>query len=61
MALSIHRSVDSLVQFPHRGRPGRRLNTRELVIPDLPLLAIYRVREDVIEIIRILHGAQNWP
>jgi plasmid stabilization system protein ParE len=26
-----------------------------------PFLAIYRVRKDVIEIARILHGAQKWP
>jgi toxin ParE1/3/4 len=37
------------------------MNTRELVFPDLPFLAVYRVREDVIEINRILHGAQKWP
>ncbi|HMD86946.1 MAG TPA: type II toxin-antitoxin system RelE/ParE family toxin [Terriglobia bacterium] len=47
VALTIHRSVDSLAQFPYRGRPGRSLNTRELVFPDLPLLAVYRVREVV--------------
>jgi len=61
VALTIYESVDLLVRFPHRGRPGRGLNTRELVFPDLPFLAIYRIREDVIEIVRILHGAQNWP
>jgi hypothetical protein len=27
----------------------------------LPFLAIYRVQEDVVEINRILHGAQKWP
>jgi plasmid stabilization system protein ParE len=61
VALAIFQGVDSLSQFPQRGRPGRKLKTRELVFPDLPLLAVYRIREDVIEIIRILHGAQDWP
>jgi addiction module RelE/StbE family toxin len=61
VALTIHDRVSSLTRFPELGRPGRRLNTRELVIPGLPFLAIYRVRGDVIEIVRILHGAQNWP
>jgi toxin ParE1/3/4 len=61
VALRIYEGVDSLMQFPHRGRPGRKVNTRELVFPDLPFLAVYRVREDVIEINRILHGAQKWP
>jgi toxin ParE1/3/4 len=61
VALTIYESVGSLAQFPERSRPGRRLNTRELVFPHLPLLAVYRIREDVIEILRILHGTQNWP
>jgi plasmid stabilization system protein ParE len=61
VALTIYQGVGSLAQFPHRGRPGRKLNTRELVFPGLPFLAVYRRREDVIEINRILHGAQNWP
>jgi plasmid stabilization system protein ParE len=26
----------------------------------LPYLAVYRVREDVVEILRVLHGAQEW-
>ena len=38
VALTIYESVDSLTQFPLRGRPGRKLNTRELVFPCLPLL-----------------------
>lgn len=32
---------------------------REIVFSGLPFLAV--VREDVIEINRILHGAQKWP
>jgi plasmid stabilization system protein ParE len=61
VALTIYDTVGSLARFPHRGRPGRRPNTRELVFPGLPFLAIYRIRGDAIEIVRILHGAQNWP
>ena len=36
-------------------------NTRELSILKLPFMVIYRVREGVIEVNRILHGAQGWP
>ena len=61
VALTIYEGISYLTQFPYRGRPGRKLNTRELVFPGLPFLAVYRVRADVIEINRILHGAQNWP
>ena len=60
VALTIYEGVSSLTQFPYRGRPGRKLNTREIVFTGLPFMAVYRVREDVIEVTRILHGAQNW-
>lgn len=61
VALTIYQGVGSLVQFPHLGRPGRKPNTRELVFPALPFLAVYHIRDEAIDIIRILHGAQNWP
>ena len=60
-AVAIYEAADSLIALPNSGRPGRKPNTRELVIPGLPFLIIYRVRGDVIEIARILHGAQRWP
>jgi len=61
VALRIYERISSLRQFPHVGRTGQKKDTRELVIPGLPFLAVYRVREDLLEIIRILHGAQRWP
>jgi len=57
----IYKAVGSLDRFPHRGRLGRKSGTRELVIAGLPYLTVYRVRKGVIEIGRILHGAQKWP
>ena len=50
-----------LLTFPRRGRPGKRKGTRELVLSPLPYLVVYTVRDDVIFIVRILHGAQEWP
>jgi toxin ParE1/3/4 len=63
VALRIYEAIDllNLVQFPSRGRPGRQPDTRELIFTGLPFLAVYRLREDVVEITRILHGAQKWP
>ena len=60
-ALRIYEAVSTLTQFPRRGRTGRKSGTRELVFTGLPFLAIYRVRDEVVEIDRILHGAQKWP
>ncbi len=61
VALRIYEGVDLLARFPNRGRPGRKRGTRELIFAGLPFPAIYRLRKDVVEIARILHGAQKWP
>ena len=39
----------------------RDRGTRELIFSGIPFLVMYRVRDDVVEILRILHGAQRWP
>lgn len=61
VALAIYERVDSLKQFSRAGRPGRKAQTRELIITGLPYLVVYRIHNDVVEIARILHGAQKWP
>ncbi|MBI4480913.1 MAG: type II toxin-antitoxin system RelE/ParE family toxin [Acidobacteria bacterium] len=61
VALAIYERADSLSQFPHSGRPGRKHDTREMVISNLPFVVVYRVRADVVEILRILHTSQKWP
>ena len=50
-----------LLEFPHRGRPGKKAGTRELVMSPLPYLVVYSVHGDVVFVVRILHGAQQWP
>ena len=55
------RAVASLNAFPYSGRPGRVQGTRELPLPPLPFVVVYRVRDDAVEIANILHGAQKWP
>jgi toxin ParE1/3/4 len=54
-------AVETLTRFPERGRRGRVPRTRELVIPRTPYIVAYRVRGDVVEILRVLHGARRWP
>ena len=53
--------VEGLIRFPESGRPGRVERTRELVIPSTPYIAAYRVARDTVQILRVLHGAQQWP
>jgi addiction module RelE/StbE family toxin len=61
VALTIYEGVSSLIDFPKRGRPGKQVDTRELVITRLPYIVVYRLRESTVEVFRILHGAQRWP
>jgi addiction module RelE/StbE family toxin len=51
----------TLPKRPAVGRPGRLLGTRELVIGGLPYIVPYRVRENDIEILRVLHTSRRWP
>ncbi len=55
----IYATIGSLKQWPHRGRAGREEGTRELPFPPLPYVAVYRLTENAIEVLRIYHGAQN--
>lgn len=61
VAKIIYEKIGALEHFPNRGRPGRVEDTRELPLPPLPFVVIYRLVEQAVEIARILHGAQRWP
>lgn len=54
-------AIHSLREWPHRGRVGREEGTRELLFPPLPYVAVYRVKEQSVEVLRIYHGAQGRP
>jgi toxin ParE1/3/4 len=53
----LYASIRSLKESPHRGRPGREDGTRELLFPPTPYMAVYRVKEQSVEILRIYHRA----
>ena len=57
----VYAAIQSLREWPHRGRVGREEGTRELLFPPLPYIAVYRVKEQIIEVLRIFHGAQGRP
>lgn len=50
-----------LTRFPFSGRAGRLAGTRELVVPHTPYIAVYAVDEASIRILRLIHGARQWP
>jgi toxin ParE1/3/4 len=53
--------VGKLKVFPNLGRNGPAEGTREMVFPSLPYIAVYRVKENAVEILRVYHAAQDWP
>lgn len=59
--LEITTQIRQLLLSPEIGRLGRLAGTREMVINRTPFIAIYRIRPDSIQILRLLHGAQLWP
>jgi len=57
---TIYDAIQILRRHPHSGKPGIEEGTRELVIPQTPYIAAYRViRSEAVQILRIWHGAQN--
>jgi addiction module RelE/StbE family toxin len=57
----LYETIRSLKQWPRRGRPGSEEGTREILLPPLPYVAVYRVTEQAIEVLRVYHGAQDRP
>lgn len=58
--LRLIEAAESLTTHPHMGRPGRHAKTRELVVPNTPFIIPYSVKGEVVEILRVLHGARAW-
>ncbi len=61
VANKLYEGCGQLGEFPRLGRKGRIEGTRELVFPALPYIVVYRVQDESVEILRIYHGAQDWP
>ena len=61
VATILYDGCTSLKDFPQMGRKGRIEGTRELVFPGLPYIAVYRIKDRFVEVLRIYHAAQDWP
>ena len=45
---------------PKLYKPGRQRGTREIVVRDAYVM-IYRIEGDAVVVLRVLHGARQWP
>jgi toxin ParE1/3/4 len=52
-------SMEQLKDFPALGRAGRVVGIRELLIAGTPYIVPYRVKENVIEILRVFHTSRK--
>jgi len=58
MAEQIVKSVGTISSFPQIGKAGRYPDTRELAVAGTPYIIVYRVRDGVVVVLAVLHGAQ---
>jgi toxin ParE1/3/4 len=58
VAQAVNDRIEQLATFPGIGRPGEVKGTRELVSP--PYVVVYRYTEEIVEVLYVWHGAQDW-
>jgi toxin ParE1/3/4 len=61
MILKLIKAAELLTVHPQIGRTGRVPGTRELVVSGTPYLMPYRVKNNAVEVLRVLHGSMRWP
>ncbi len=62
VAARLKKLIQALAAMPNMGKAGRVFGTKELVTPKIgktPYIVVYRVREDRLEILRILPGMRD--
>ncbi|MGM3306342.1 type II toxin-antitoxin system RelE/ParE family toxin [Anabaena sp. WFMT] len=61
LILKIQNAANQLKNYPFMGKSGRVENTRELIISNSSYILIYRIKEETVEILRILHTSKRYP
>lgn len=54
-------AVNALAEQPALGRPGRVAGTRELIVAKTRYIVPYRVRGEIVEILRVFHTSRRLP
>ena len=57
----VEKSVETLASYPFLGKQGRVADTREFFVTGTPFIIIYRVKENVLQILSILHTSRKYP
>ena len=57
----IREAILLTARLPNSGRIGRTKGTREITVSGTSYLVAYKIVENMIHVLAILHGAQEWP
>jgi toxin ParE1/3/4 len=60
-AAALRARIERFAEIEHPGREGRVAGTREWVLTKTSFIVVYTLRDDAIVVLRVLHGAQQWP
>ena len=58
---AILRATGRLADHPSLGRAGRVAGTRELIVAGAPYIVAYRVADNQVRIIAVIHTSRRWP
>ncbi|MFN6033127.1 MAG: type II toxin-antitoxin system RelE/ParE family toxin, partial [Dolichospermum sp.] len=61
LIIKIKNSAKQLKKYQFMGKNGRVEGTKELIISNSPYILIYRVKEESVEVLRILHTSKRYP
>lgn len=57
----IEAAANSLIHSPELGRPGRVPDTRELIVPGIPYILPYYIKNREVRILAVMHASRKWP
>jgi addiction module RelE/StbE family toxin len=58
---TILKAANGLTRFPLMGKQGEVEGTRERLVTRYPYRIVYRIEEDAIVALRVIHGSRQWP
>lgn len=59
LSIIIKDSIANISKMPGIGRPGKKIGTRELILNKYPYVLAYRVRNEALEILAIIHQSRK--
>jgi len=57
----IREAILLTARMPYSGRIGRTEGTREITVSGTSYLVAYRIVDNMIHVLAVMHGAQKWP